>query len=282
MSESRCPCLICAEHPEGRDTAIVDTIREHGWSALRIEGGIGFAYTVGLWHTFRRPEIVMFGLGGENMQHWLNACVAHGRDHGWPEAGEPFEGVLEGFATQLRPVHDSWRDALFGTAHRFYGSFAVPVLQLVWPDRDGRWPWEEQATASSRNRQAFAWLPVSEHPVGGWRLVGEMEPGFPFPVGPDTWALTSRAVLDGNRPAVRVSLDEGAFDVLDERGYGADDLRLAFLGDLVVRYPYLAACADLGEGQIAVTGGDQVWIRAGQARGDRRASRRAWKAAEPR
>lgn len=282
MSESRCPCLICAEDPGGRDTGIVDTIREHGWSALRVEGGISFAYTVGLWHTFRRPEIAMFGLDGEGMQHWLNACVALGREQGWPEQGDPFEGVLAGFATQLRPVDDSWRDALFGTAHRFYRGFAVPVLQLVWPDRDGHWPWEEQATASSRNRQAFAWLPVAEHPAGAWRLVGELEPGFPFPVGPDSWALTTRAVLDGDRPVVRVGLDEGAYDVLDERGYDADDLCLAFLGDLVVSYPHLAACADLGEGQIAVTNGDQVWIRAQQGRGDRRASRHAWESAKPR
>ena len=33
-----------------------------------------FTYTVGLWHSFRRPELVMFGLGGEDMQHWLNAA----------------------------------------------------------------------------------------------------------------------------------------------------------------------------------------------------------------
>ncbi|MFI6761528.1 DUF4262 domain-containing protein [Micromonospora sp. NPDC050417] len=282
MTDSSCPCLICADASAGRDDKVLATIQEHGWSALRVEGGIGFAYTVGLWHSFRRPEIVMFGLDGENMQHWLNACVALGREQGWPEPGEPFEGVLEGFPTQLRPVHDSWRNALFGTAHRFYDGFAVPVLQLVWPDRDGRWPWAEQASASSRNRQAFAWLPVSEHPVGAWRLVGELEPDFPFPVGPDSWALTTTAVLDGERPITRISLDEGAYDVLDERGYDADDLCLAFLGDLVVRYPQVAAAADLGEGHVAISGDEQVWLRARQSPGDSRASQRAWDSARPR
>ncbi|WP_326562779.1 DUF4262 domain-containing protein [Micromonospora sp. NBC_01796] len=283
MLESPCPCLICADDPAAGDGRILDTIRKHGWSALRIGGGaVEFAYTVGLWHTFRRPEIVMFGLDGEGMQHWLNACVALGRERGWPEPGEPFEGVLEGFATQLRPVDDSWRDALFGTAHRFYGGVAVPVQQLVWPDRDGRWPWDDRATASSRNRQAFAWLPVSAHPAGAWRLVGELEPGFPFPVGPDSWALTTRAVLDGVRPVARVSLDEGAYDVLDGRGYDADDLCLAFLGDLVIAYPDLAMCADLGEGQVAITGDDRVWLRAQLAEHERRESSRVWESAKPR
>ncbi|RKR88174.1 uncharacterized protein DUF4262 [Micromonospora pisi] len=282
MTELPCACLVCSDAPVGRDDRIVDTVRQHGWSALRVEGGLSFAYTVGLWHTFRRPEIVMFGLDGENMQHWLNACVDRGRAHGWPEPGEPFEGVLQGFETQLRPVHESWRDALFGTAHRFYGGFEVPVLQLVWPDRDGHWPWTDGATPSSRNRQAFAWLPVSEHPAGAWRLVGELEPGFPFPVGPDSLALTTAAVLDGERPIARVSLDDGAYDVLDERGYDADDLCLAFLGDLVVRYPQVTAAADLGEGQVAISGDDQVWLRAGQSPSDSRASQRAWESAQPR
>ncbi|MFK3983216.1 DUF4262 domain-containing protein [Micromonospora sp. NPDC050397] len=282
MTEPSCPCVLCVDDPAGRDGGIVDTIREHGWSALRVEGGVGFAYTVGLWHTLRRPELVMFGLEGEHMQHWLNACVALGRDRGWPEPGEPFEGVLGDFPTQLRPVHPSWHRALFGTAHRFYGDFTVPVAQLVWPDRDGRWPWADLASASSRSRQAFAWLPVTEHPPGPWRLVGELEPDFPFPLGPDNWALTTASVLDGARPIARVSLDDGAYDVLDERGYPADDLCLAYLGDLVVRHPHLSACADLGEGELAVTGDDLVWIRAQLSPGERERSARAWADARPR
>lgn len=110
----------------------------------------------------------MFGLPGEGMQLWLNACVRLHADGAWPVDGEPFEGVIEGHNTQLRTVDESWREALFGSAHRFYRGWSVPVRQLVWPDRRDLWPWEPQATESSKTRQAFAWLPVSDHPVGGW------------------------------------------------------------------------------------------------------------------
>jgi hypothetical protein len=277
MTTAPCSCLICAGEPAGRDADIAETVQAHGWSALWIAGGIDFAYTVGLWHTFRRPEVVMFGLDGENMQDWLNAYVNQGRDHGWPAENEPFHGVLDGFATQLRLVHQSWHDALFGTASRFYRDVTVPVQQLVWPDRNGRWHWEDQATASSRNRQASAWLPVQEHPAGGWRLVGELEPGFPFPVGPDSWALTTRAVVHGDRPISRVACDEGSYDVLDERGYRADDLCLAFLGELVQRHPNVVACADLPNGQVAVVGPDGAWSQSKLSGRDRRNSKRSWK-----
>src|SRR5690606_3124501 len=124
---------------------------------------------------------------------------------GWPEAEESFDGVIEGFDTQLRDVHPSWYRALFGTALSFYRGVAVPVRQLVWPDRHGRWPWDEEATPSSRARQACAWLPLSQHPEGAWRLVGELGPTFPFPVGPDAWALTTRSVLAGERPVTTVA-----------------------------------------------------------------------------
>lgn len=133
----------------------------------------------------------MFGLDGGHMQQLLNTCVAHVRQNGSPESQVPFSGVLEGFQTQLRPVDESWRDAFFGTADRFYRGWPVAVRQLVWPDAHGRWPWQEDATLGSRTRQPSTWLPVDEHPAGGWQLVGHFADGFPLAAEADSWALTT-------------------------------------------------------------------------------------------
>jgi hypothetical protein len=217
----------------------------------------------------------MFGLGGQGMQRWLNACVHRCRDSGWPAPGEAFDGVLDGFLTQLRPVHPSWHDALFGTAWRFYQGTTVPFLQLVWPDGAGVWPWHDNATVSSRTRQAFAWLPVEEHPLGGWRLVGEMGHDFTFPGGPDQYALTTNAVLHGANSVARVVNHDGGFDVLDARGYEAEDLRLAFLGELVRRDPDLRSFADLAEGTAAIVGSDETWTMTPLSTSDRDASDQA-------
>jgi hypothetical protein len=262
-------------------SATVEGVTRHGWIALWVARSLDVAYTVGLWHTFRQPELVMFGLSGQDMQAWLNTAVELGRDKGWPEPGEPFDGVIEGFETQVRDVHPSWNRALFGTALTFYRSADLPFRQLVWPDRFGRWPWDETATPSSHTRQAFAWLPVGEHPEGAWRLVGELGPTFPFPVGPDAWVLTTRGVLDGARLVSTVAFDQGSFDVLDERGHAADDLCLTFLGDVVRRHPAVRECADLKDGQVATARTDSGWTRAHVTPADRRASKRAWTLAEP-
>ena len=131
MEGAPCSCVICARSDPGRDADIVATVRHHGWSVLRIFGGLEFAYTVGLWHTFRRPELVMFGLQGEDMQRWLNLCVDVTRGRGLPASDEPLEGVIDGFPVCLRAVHDSWYEPLFGTARRFYRRAAVPGTALA-------------------------------------------------------------------------------------------------------------------------------------------------------
>lgn len=281
MAIESCTCLICQGDPAPRHDDLVETVRKHGWTPLWIAREIGYAHTVGVYHSFGQPEIVMFGLEGPGMQLWLNAAVEHGRDHGWPADGEPFHGVLDDFPTQLRTVHDSWQNALFGAAHRFYRGKRVPVRQLVWPDRNGRWPWDGEATLSSRTRQAQTWLPVSAHPGGGWRLVGELEPNFAFRAGPDSWVLTTLGLIEGRSEVAQVVRDEAAYDILDESGYLADDLCLAFLGDVVQRHPQLAAeCADLIDGQTATRDG-QRWVRSFIAKDDRRASKRCWTLAQP-
>jgi Domain of unknown function (DUF4262) len=282
-----CTCLVCHPDPQYADSATVEAVGRFGWSALWVAGSFDFAYTVGVYHTFGQPELVMFGLQGEDMPSWLNAAVELGRDKGWPEPDQPFDGVLDGFDTQVRDVHPSWYRALFGTALSFYRGVGVPFRQLIWPDRHGHWPWDDEATPSSRARQAFSWLPVSQNPEGAWRLVGELGPTFPFPAGPDAWVLTSRSVLAGTRPVARVAHDQGSYDVLDERGHEADDLCLAFLGDLVRQHPQLRECVDLIDGQVATAsvGADgrtvSGWTRTYLTAADRRTSKRAWTLAQP-
>jgi hypothetical protein len=275
-----CTCVLCAKAPPGRDAGIVGAVEKHGWCVLRVGGRIEFAYTVGLTHSFGLPEIVMFGLGGQNMQHWLNTCVDIVRERGLPDAGAPFPGVIDGVDTQLRPVDGSWWDALFGTAHRFYRGMPVPVRQLVWPDGAGRWPWDEAATESSRTRQAFAWLPVDAHPPGGWRLVGTFGDGFPLPAQPDSWALTTRSIVDGGAAPTTVFLDDDVCDVLDARGHDADDLCVALLGDLVLTHPTLRDVGELRAGGVAVRGGDGTWSSSAASGRQRAASAAAWERAQ--
>lgn len=111
-----------------RETAHV---REHGWHVVGVGGQDipDWAFTVGLWHSYRIPEVAMFGLELQGLMHWVNAGAAELRDGAATEPGTLLAGVIEGYEVQVQPVHVSWHRPLLGTAVGFYGQTSVPVVQ---------------------------------------------------------------------------------------------------------------------------------------------------------
>ncbi|RLK59338.1 uncharacterized protein DUF4262 [Actinokineospora cianjurensis] len=255
---------------------VLAAVEEFGWGVVGVSGAqFDIVHTVGLRHSVGVAEVAMFGLDGEDMLEWVGRCVELGLERGWPE-GE-FGGVIDGVPTRLRAMDGSWFAGVFGAARHFYGE-TVPVSQLVWPDGEGRWPWDEGADEDVRVSQPRGWAPVGEQPAGAWRLVGELGADYPFPVSPDAWTLTTQSIVDNRRAPLVVARGEGLYDVLDERGYEADDLVLAYLGDLTTRYPALTGAADLGDDEAALAT-DSGWTKVGRTREQTAASVAAWQSA---
>ncbi|MGC9667186.1 DUF4262 domain-containing protein [Planosporangium sp. 12N6] len=239
-----------------------DTVADAGWAVVAVSGETPYAFTIGLWHSYGLPEVAMFGLRGQDMQIWLNNCGRILRDSRPPIAdGTPFGGVLDRFPVQLRAVDPSWYRPLFGAMGGYYGSFDVPVRQLVWPDRDGIWPWHDAATVSCRERQPRAWVPVDRHAEGGWRLVGELSADWPFPsLEPDTTVMVSAEVVAGELPIVAVTHDaDGGWDFLDPRGYADEAAGRVHFGALYQAQPWLVRFADLAPDSQAWLDGDGEW-----------------------
>jgi hypothetical protein len=243
--------LACCATDRGRgpwEQWVHDTIVEVGWAVVGISGETPYAFTVGLWHSYELPELAMFGLREQDMQVWLNSCVGLIRDRPVqiPDA-EPFGGVLERFPVQLRAVDPSWHRALFAPMGAYYGTSDVPVRQLVWPDREGRWPWNPAATATCRERQPQTWVPVDKHTEGPWRLVGELSANWPFQhLEPDTTVMASPEIVAGTLPIVAVTHDaDGGWDFLDERGYADDATGWVYFGELFKSQPWLARFATM-------------------------------------
>lgn len=254
----------CAPHrPDGEwERWVRSTIADVGWAVVLVSGETPYAFTIGAFHSYQLPELAMFGLREADMQIWLNTCVQLLRDRREPYAdGEPFPGVLERFPVQTRTVDGSWLRPLFGPMCDYYGTGDVPVRQLVWPDRAGRWPWDAAATATCRERQPQAWVPVDGHTEGPWRLVGELSAGWPFQeLEPDTTVMASPEILAGTMPVVAVTHDaDGCWDFLDERGYDDDAAGWVYFGELYKEQPWLGQFATLAADSQAWLDGDGVW-----------------------
>ncbi|HEY1574736.1 MAG TPA: DUF4262 domain-containing protein [Pseudonocardiaceae bacterium] len=79
------------------------------------------------------------------------------------------EIVTDGCRVAPRSVEDGWRSLFFGTSTGFYRATPiVPFLQLLRPDRDGRYPGDEECTERYEQPQPRLWLPRDEHPLGPW------------------------------------------------------------------------------------------------------------------
>lgn len=110
-------------------------------------GEPGFCYTVGL-AAQRLPELILFGLPPTVAQSLLNDLGSRMRA-GTTQvaAGDTVWGLVRGYPVRLVEVTDS-REHLT-ISNRFAGGpSAVAALQVVFPDAQGRWPWESESGVS--------------------------------------------------------------------------------------------------------------------------------------
>jgi len=129
------------------DRKLLGDIERVGWSVLGIEGdeeGPGFAYSLGIFHTLNHPEILIMGLRMTTAQQLINdigVAVRAGRRF---EAGARSDDFAEGFPLVFVAVAPQWYRKYVGYARWFYRGSTFPLLQCVWPDKQGLFPWEAE------------------------------------------------------------------------------------------------------------------------------------------
>ena len=264
-----CECRI--HNPVGDDAEWTDGDRKlmsdvtgYGWHNVGITprpGQPSWVFSVGVWHTLRFPEVAMFGLQMTDMGMWINAIGEQVRAGRPPEPGVPVVGVIEGFPVELRPVHQSWYRDLLGYGMWFYRAW-FPVLQIVWPDRNGLFPWDEGAGERCRRDQPVLWRPAEEQPLGQWRY-GERGLDWLWPDAPDRKVFVSKRITDEGYALTYVVHDrDGDWQFLDGATVSKGDVVVAHLGDMASRFPTANGLGDLPVGWHAWIGPLGDWIRA--------------------
>ena len=135
---------------------VLDNIAEHKVHVMHVtsEAGVSkFSYTVGLWHHFEQPEVVVFGLDVDAADELLlsvaEACVGGSRFAG----GEKHDGLLVGLAVRFLHVEAAVAAQHLGAADWAYEGQPFGCVQLVWPDKEKRWPWQEGVRQGLRDVQ---------------------------------------------------------------------------------------------------------------------------------
>ena len=227
-------------------------VQQHGWHLVCIEEdqeGPGFVYSVGLYHTLKQPEVILFGLENVNtMGQIINAIGEEMRKGSKFEDWMESDKILEDHLCIFRQVDRKSYREYFGYALWFYLGNDFPVLQCVWPDREGHYPWHPDFPADLHQRQPL--------------LAGKTE--WRFHVGNNRMVFTTSRVVEGTHPISLVTHDEdGDWQFLCGTTNASEDLRIVCLSCIVDHHPAIVELADLPVGWQAERDGPEMpWHRA--------------------
>jgi hypothetical protein len=148
MIKSTLPGFQAPAPESDYDKKLLDDVSIVGWHHVYVqpEGGKpGFAFSLGFYANYKHPEIIVFGLPPNTAQQLLNinAIAVAGAKTKY-EAYKPYDTIAQGMRIAFVPVAKRHYPTYLGYAGWFYKSVAsdFPVLQMVWPDKQGRLPWE--------------------------------------------------------------------------------------------------------------------------------------------
>jgi hypothetical protein len=200
---------------------VLASVERHGWHVQMVVGDPlhpPWTYTIGLWTSFGHPELAMFGIDGNQATLLLNLMaerVAKGERFA-PGASDG--GVLSDHQVRLASVRPQWYAPYFGMAIDWYQE-EFPILQVLLPDRRGRFP--DDPASEFRSAQP---------------LLASGDP-WPEPFAHDdrTWEHPGAVVLA--RDVDELDVWSGRWEALPCREAGPDEFEVAvipFLGQLVL------------------------------------------------
>ncbi len=104
-----------------------------------------FSYSVGIEASSGAPEVVVIGLKQQLAHFIVNEYNRRIRTGDQIQPGNRYEGFLEGFDVAAATVDPSHYDEYFGQNLRYYSGRDFRVLQLIYPNKNGVWPWQREA-----------------------------------------------------------------------------------------------------------------------------------------
>jgi hypothetical protein len=255
-----CTCRICdpgSLHDE-HERKVLHDVREHYVHIVLVTAGEqpdepAFAYTVGLWHQARHPELVMSGQKSELMHRSLNAAVAWVRAGQRLSPGMAVEGVIGGFPVAVEEMTPEAIDRTV-TFSAWFHRRTIDAVQLVWTDLNGIWPWQPGTHELTRERQPESWRIPSAR-TGALAA----DPEWVMPAPADKMVFTCVHLQEQGAVVASVTRERDPkrgedWQVLCDAQHGdlpAGDIRVVHLSHLVRAAPSLRALSDLALDECA-------------------------------
>jgi Domain of unknown function (DUF4262) len=250
------------------DERTIANIEEYGCSVInvaRTSYGLGWSYTIGIYDTCGKPEVVTVGLPPNTAHHALNEAARLLRSGAELTKGR-YRDLVGEVECEFRPVDPKWAAHLMGWAGWYYGGYDFPVLQVVYPDRENRFPEDQNFdkvfaqplmqpnTVMTRVEKDFWASTDPNSSVFDWK----------FPDAPDTRVFLSEAVQKGTEQVTYVSHDveHGAWQFLGGSMIAGGGPVISCFHHLVDDDRTLSELADLPVGWYATRSKvGEPWVR---------------------
>lgn len=140
---------------DAHDRSFLDHIRTSGWAGTAVGGGPGpaFSYSTGMWFTAQQPEHIILGFSPEIAHAVLWNAYREGTKGSPLEVGRPTDALFEEIPVYVFDVDQERYREFLGWSIWFYRGIEFPTRQLVWPDKQGVFPWQEGFDESMRGFQ---------------------------------------------------------------------------------------------------------------------------------
>lgn len=124
------------------------TVQEHGFAIVPVKGNgkdiPGYIYSVGLGQKFGHPELVILGLPDDLIQELVTNIIAQLNKGAMFEDGKVYPGMFSEFAVGFLTIKDEFKSTIMDATAAFYGANQFDAMQVVWPDPQGYFPWEQE------------------------------------------------------------------------------------------------------------------------------------------
>lgn len=130
----------------------MENIKREGWSAFCIGAGEDsppFTYTVGLSLMYDHPDLIIFGLDANTSHNLLANAIDIIKEGNSIETNIDIHDIAGGgYPCRFLPVSlEKANEYMFQTKniHKMLQEKQYSAMQLVWPDSDGNFSWENGA-----------------------------------------------------------------------------------------------------------------------------------------
>lgn len=239
------------------DERTISQVERFGCSVVnvaRTNYGLGWSYTIGIFDTCGKPEIITVGLLSETAHSALNEAAKLLRAGVDLTKGRHRELIGE-VDCEFRPVDPKWVEQLMGWARWYYDGNDFPVIQAVYPDLQNRFPEDEGFDESFDQPLMQPGAPMRETESDFWASTDPKSSlyNWKFPDDPHAKAFLSETVHKGTEPITYVSHDasDGAWQFLGDSMSDGGGPVVSCLHHPIDRDPSLAELADLPLGWVA-------------------------------